>query len=135
MPERVQRKRTPGWRMPEGAVYVGRPTRWGNPFRIYRKRHLIGPSWVLAREAWGHLTAEDCWAMYISSSSEMSPSEAVRPFADLLRCRQRDEPERLAKWLAPLVGRDLACWCPLAQPCHADVLLDLAASGDSAATP
>jgi hypothetical protein len=32
MPKRVQRKRTKGWRMPLGAVYVGRPTKWGNPF-------------------------------------------------------------------------------------------------------
>lgn len=32
-PKRIQRKRTKGWRMPEGAVYVGRPTKWGNPHR------------------------------------------------------------------------------------------------------
>lgn len=32
VPQRIQRKRTKGWRMPEGAVYVGRPTKWGNPF-------------------------------------------------------------------------------------------------------
>ena len=32
-PKRIQRKRTRGWRMPEGAVYVGRGSRWGNPFR------------------------------------------------------------------------------------------------------
>lgn len=25
-----------------------------------------------------------------------------------------------------LAGRDLACWCPLDQPCHADVLLEIA---------
>lgn len=25
-----------------------------------------------------------------------------------------------------LRGRDLACWCPLDQPCHADVLLEIA---------
>ncbi|MBK7274882.1 MAG: DUF4326 domain-containing protein [Actinomycetales bacterium] len=31
-PQRIQRQRTKGWRMPEGAVYVGRPTKWGNPF-------------------------------------------------------------------------------------------------------
>ncbi|MDG4753791.1 DUF4326 domain-containing protein [Micromonospora sp. WMMD718] len=29
---RIQRRRRAGWRMPAGAVYVGRPTRWGNPF-------------------------------------------------------------------------------------------------------
>lgn len=27
---------------------------------------------------------------------------------------------------AELAGRDLACWCPLDKPCHADVLLELA---------
>jgi hypothetical protein len=26
--------RQPGWRKPEGAIYVGRPSRWGNPFRV-----------------------------------------------------------------------------------------------------
>jgi hypothetical protein len=30
--KRIQRKRTKGYRMPRNAVYVGRPTRWGNPF-------------------------------------------------------------------------------------------------------
>jgi uncharacterized protein DUF4326 len=25
-----------------------------------------------------------------------------------------------------LSGRDLACWCPLDEPCHADVLLEVA---------
>lgn len=32
-PKRIQRKRTKGWRMPEGAFYVGRPSKWGNPYR------------------------------------------------------------------------------------------------------
>jgi hypothetical protein len=32
IPRRIQRKRTRGWKMPKGAIYVGRPTRWGNPF-------------------------------------------------------------------------------------------------------
>ncbi len=34
MPERIQRKRQRGWRMPENAVYVGRPSKWGNPFDV-----------------------------------------------------------------------------------------------------
>lgn len=33
-PTRVQRRRTRGWQMPAGAVYVGRPTRFGNPFGV-----------------------------------------------------------------------------------------------------
>ncbi|MGZ4521042.1 MAG: DUF4326 domain-containing protein, partial [Mycobacteriaceae bacterium] len=35
-PKRIQRQRTKGWRMPEGAVYVGRPTEFGNPFKAYK---------------------------------------------------------------------------------------------------
>jgi len=34
VPVRIQRKRVKGWRMPEGAIYVGRGSRWGNPYRI-----------------------------------------------------------------------------------------------------
>lgn len=34
MPKRIQRRRTAGWRMPENTVYVGRPTKWGNPYKI-----------------------------------------------------------------------------------------------------
>jgi hypothetical protein len=30
---------------------------------------------------------------------------------------------------ADLAGRDLACWCPLDQPCHADILLRMANGG------
>jgi hypothetical protein len=26
MPKRIQRKRTKGWKVPEGEIYVGRPT-------------------------------------------------------------------------------------------------------------
>jgi hypothetical protein len=32
-PRRIQRKRTKGWKMPKGAAYVGRPTKWGNPYQ------------------------------------------------------------------------------------------------------
>jgi hypothetical protein len=32
--------------------------------------------------------------------------------------------------IAPLRGKNLACWCALDQPCHADVLLELANSGE-----
>lgn len=32
--KRIQRKRTRGWRMPPNTVYVGRPSKFGNPFKI-----------------------------------------------------------------------------------------------------
>nr|WP_268825129.1 DUF4326 domain-containing protein [Mycobacteroides chelonae] len=43
MPERIQLRRTRGWRKPEGAIVVSRPSRWGNPFRIYHGHSLIWP--------------------------------------------------------------------------------------------
>lgn len=33
-PLRIQRCRTKGWRMPAGAVFVGRPTKWANPYKV-----------------------------------------------------------------------------------------------------
>lgn len=58
-PKRIQRRRTKGWRMPAGAVYVGRPTPWGNPYRpaedpdmrLYREhldRELVAERLVLS---------------------------------------------------------------------------------------
>ncbi len=36
-PIRVQRKRTKGYRLPPGTIYVGRPSRWGNPYRVSKQ--------------------------------------------------------------------------------------------------
>ena len=33
-PKRIQRSRAKGWKMPANAIYVGRPTVWGNPYVI-----------------------------------------------------------------------------------------------------
>jgi len=33
-PKRIQRRRVKNWRTPPGAVYVGRPSKWGNPVRV-----------------------------------------------------------------------------------------------------
>ena len=118
-PQRIQRKRTKGWRMPEGAVYVGRPTIFGNPFRpgIHEGTWQViddnGMNYPLPRG-----TSEK-WARHY----------AVGLFADDLtywfggRISMDGD---LAAAIAGLRGHDLACWCPLDQPCHADVLLALA---------
>ncbi|SRR6266700_2383401 len=37
-----------------------------------------------------------------------------------------EEPGALPRLKRNLGGKNLACWCPLDQPCHADVLLVLA---------
>jgi hypothetical protein len=52
------------------------------------------------------------------------PEVAVARFrADLEAGRLRVTVDDVRRELA---GRDLACWCPLDRPCHADVLLEVA---------
>lgn len=115
-PQRIQRLRTKGWRMPEGAVYVGRPGRWGNPFPVSEKitlalslelfRDLLNGFFSPSKLA--HLTDAEFHALYAMRERWL---------------RGAGSP----KWEAQtfLRGKDLACWCPLDQPCHADVLLEL----------
>lgn len=121
-PKRIQRKRTKGWRMPEGAVYVGRPSKWGNPFTV-EAVHASGPFDVLLDgEFRGQHTGIE---------------SARRNAADRYRAHLLTTSGRVSGAWVPtltairedLAGRDLACWCPLDQPCHADVLLEIANGG------
>lgn len=119
-PQRIQRKRTKGWRMPEGAVYVGRPSKWGNPFTVMnagRQGWLVWDDrdrfgWVTYETSNGYCAAFD--------TRQAAMAEAVKRYRHFVR-RQWD--------LTELRGHDLACWCPLVSPCHADVLLAIANRG------
>lgn len=116
MPKRIQRQRTKGWRMPEGAVYVGRPTKWGNPFRVVRTRN----------GSWDVLAGGSLWVH--TTGRSVAVERAVELFALHIGPMGNYEydPATLNELRSTLAGRDLACWCPLDQPCHADVLLELA---------
>jgi hypothetical protein len=41
-------------------------------------------------------------------------------------------PDKYRRWIAPLVGKSLACWCKPDAVCHADVLLRRAAEYEAA---
>jgi hypothetical protein len=89
VPQRYQRSRRKGSRLPAGTVVVTRPTKWGNPHPL-----------------------------------ELGREESVRRYRDdLLAGRLAISVDDVRRELA---GRDLACYCRLDQPCHADVLLELA---------
>ncbi len=120
-----------GWRKPSGTVVVSRASRWGNPFRVTPTGGTVfGLPWFEAREIWGRQPKRDKYALYVSGGGVdggwSGAREAVRLFRSLMTVRQRDEPEQLSAWLAPLRGHDLACWCRLDEPCHADVLIEIA---------
>lgn len=117
-PRRIQLSRKKGYRKPEGAVYVGRPTRWGNPFVVGERVEIqhYEPGVIV-------MSAQNCVDAYRSIFVEC---RLLFPNWD------NPNPDDVAwtqEWhdgLAALRGHDLACWCPLDQPCHADVLLELA---------
>lgn len=98
-PVRIQRKRTKGFNLEMHSrelnglwpIYVGRPTRWGNPFTI----NLVSYT-------------------------------AVSQFRRRMTDFEADNPDGFEAFIAPLRGRNLACWCDLRCECHADVLLEFA---------
>ena len=93
MPRVRDMREFPNRRIPSTATnlaYVGRPTKWGNPFKTppMPRTHAIN-----AYREWMKTSKR---GMYLSS---------------------------LAK--SELKGKDLVCWCA-PQPCHADVLIEIA---------
>lgn len=112
-PVRIQLSRRKGWRMPPNTVSVARPGLYGNPF--------IHPQ---ATEA---VAAFRRYCQGGTQRFEMGPDGLQ--FAGSLHRNSLHHawPEWLRKeGLPKLRGKNLACWCPLDAPCHADVLLELA---------
>lgn len=118
-PIRIQRKRTKGWRMPENTVYVGRGSAWGNPFKVGE----ILPG--------GHGEEQPRWG------ARRTAAQAVKEYAKMMDSYRHHGPTsgmdhllismaNLGTIQAELKGKNLACWCPLDQPCHADWLLEVA---------
>ena len=115
-PKRIQRKPTKGFRMPANTVYVGRPTKWGNPWTLigYYEAGYPGSSAVASA------ACVEMFRVWMTQSvSKWCGDVPTAPHE--IGAEPPSVPD-----LAELRGKDLACWCPLDYPCHADVLLELA---------
>jgi hypothetical protein len=110
MAKRIQRKRIKGWKMPPNAIYVGRPSPCGNPFKAgihYDHQHAVDLFQLCVRKFPVDQKDIDRWI------------EAGGNAAQLIGIASGALVEGLR-------GMDLACWCDLDQPCHADILLRMA---------
>ena len=108
-PQRIQLRRTKGWRMPPNTVKVDRSTRWGNPFHVGDPVCLDGISVDY------HLTAEQAvreFRLWVTGGQSLPVYRRRPPTTDEIRRGLR--------------GKNLACWCAPGQPCHATVLLEIA---------
>ena len=117
-PRRIQRKRTKGWRMPPNTVYVGRPSKWGNPF--------VADDWRCHEGVWSLIPnrqlAKDLFRECLRKEGTWSPIPTDRwPGGKIPTVWTTVEDVR-----RELRGKNLACWCPLDEPCHADILLEIA---------
>jgi ribosomal protein L34 len=117
-PRRIQRRRTKGWRLPENAVIVSRPSRFGNPFTI---KDAIEAEFTEPHRACAENFAE--WLRVGTAGGWYEETYRIG--------RQVLDRRRVLADLHLLRGKDLACTCPLPKPgqpdhCHAAVLLNLA---------
>lgn len=106
LPIRIRRQRIKGWRLPPDTVIVDRTSKWGNPFRI-------GGVWRCECEN------------YFMEFTVRDRTDATARFREMTGYFPRPYPTN-NEIKAALRGKNLACWCPLDQPCHADVLLEIA---------
>lgn len=91
------------------AVVVARPSKWGNPYRVEQNLTRQGAVWRFRD------LVEQCdhaGTPYALGFTRGAEGIWTREIVSTIR--------------AELVGKDLACWCKTTDPCHADVLLELA---------
>lgn len=108
-------------RVPDGAVYVGREG-WG-----FARSPWANPHTEAVRSP-EHPSGRPC--RLCGGQVRHTREEAVALYRAWLRVR----PALWARAREELVGRDLACWCPLpadgeVDVCHATVVLAVAAGG------
>lgn len=103
---RVQLSRKKGWKMPPNTVKVSRPSKWGNP-----------------------ITVQGFYDAGYSGSIDVARQHCVdgfRAWMAGLRHWSHGIPMPYPPDANELRGKNLACFCPLGSPCHADVLLEMA---------
>ena len=97
--------------MPPNTVKVDRTTKWGNPF-------IVGK----------HGTRAECVDLFQKLMAGYLCLSTGNAF------QQDDYRQHVHRNRKSLCGKNLACWCPLDQPCHADTLLEVARKASRDAT-
>lgn len=119
-PVRIQMSRAKGWRMPENTVKVARPHLFGNPFTMAgcREAGFAGSDEEIAHRC---VEAFRVWLSTPYWRNNWDGPKSERHRAAMLA------------GLPALRGKNLACWCRLVAPCHADLLLELANAPEASA--
>ena len=125
-PRRVQLSRAKGWRKPANTVVVSRPSKWGSPWEIVAQGHCRTCSCGDVRYTVQHDVRGSSLGTFGWKDERIAGTGARYWAVQGYRMHLSDPDVALFNQLDELRGKNLACWCPLDQPCHADVLLELA---------
>lgn len=126
-PIRIQRSRAKGWKKPEGAVYVGRGSAFGNPVVCTPHGCELKPCGCGPHEGCEpYRCCVKVFREYITSGIEGRPSSTGSFILGLDAMDGYPRRTKMVQKLPELRGKDLMCWCAIDKPCHADVLLELA---------
>lgn len=118
-PRPLQRKRTKGFRYPDGVrvLTVTRGTAYGNPYCVIDRTRVTG-DWVVM------LYGKDYWSC---GTKDEALKVSVKLFRERMARIQSDSPVIYAAMMRDIWTADfVACWCDLRMPCHRDVLIELA---------
>lgn len=133
MTQRVQLSRRKGWKMPPNTVRVDRSTCYGNPWGIGNPGRLNlreMPSDYLVRLPIDRAAAVEAFRLWMIEKPDwwMLPPPDYFTLAgwDSLWASLNFHRNIILQRLPELRGKNLACWCKPGEPCHADVLLELA---------
>ena len=118
--QRIQRKRIKGYKQPKGTKYVGRPTKFGNPFRLTDSKMI---------QYYDEYIGD--WLMLLTPSSDHSINDIIILYEkwirnelyifgyNFLKPPTKEDIDELGKY------KYLSCFCPLSEPCHVDVLIKI----------
>jgi hypothetical protein len=107
---RIQRRRTKGYKLPPNCICINRGTKWGNPFKVseYGQEKAIR----LFREC----LLNNAMVYFYFHEALFSMETTLKQFEHF---------KWISEHLHELEGHDLACFCPIEKPCHGDVYIEL----------
>lgn len=117
-------------KVPDGAVYIGRAlpgfkgSPFANPWCIKRQDQL-----PVAQRNHGEFVVRHGRNSSRIAGGFPTQESAARAAVNMFRAHLDDTPELRARAVTELRGKNLACWCKPGDPCHGDVLLEIANAG------